>query len=130
MKTVFTTILLLMATINVFGATKIDSNDPQPISIDIYKKMTQTTSELRERSLAYYELAAYVFPTSNEVEVTIFNVGDATISIFDNYGRVIDSINVNSDIPSTIHLNITSGKGDYYIVVSSPIIYAEGLFTI
>lgn len=130
MKTVFTTILLLCATFNAFAEKKNFSEEAKPINMETYKKMTQSTSNIIERGIIYYELNAYLFPDSKEVEVSIYNIGDVTISIIDSYGRVIDAVNTRSDFPTSILLNVTSGDGDYYIVISSPTIYAEGFFTL
>lgn len=130
MKTVFTTILLLCATFNAFAEKKNFSEEAKPINMETYKKMTQSTSNIIERGIIYYELNAYLFPDSKEVEVSIYNIGDVTISIIDSYGRVIDAVNTGSDFPTSILLNVASGDGDYYIVISSPTIYAEGFFTL
>lgn len=81
------------------------------------------------RSPYYYELDAYLFLRTGEVEVNLFNVGETDIYIVDSTGRTIDYTYVNTDIPSTIYLS-TNGPGSYYLVIVSDTCYAEGYFTL
>ena len=84
MKTVFTTILLLCATFNAFAEKKNFSEEAKPINMETYKKMTQSTSNIIERGIIYYELNAYLFPDSKEVEVSIWSVSLILIIIITN----------------------------------------------
>lgn len=81
------------------------------------------------RTMDSYELDAYLFLRTGEVEVNLFNVGETEIYILDSTGRTIDYTYVNTDIPSTIYLS-TNGPGSYYLVIVSDTCYAEGYFTL
>lgn len=81
------------------------------------------------RTMDSYELDAYLFLRTGEVEVNLFNVGETEIYIVDSTGRTIDYTYVNTDIPSTIYLS-TNGPGSYYLVIVSDTCYAEGYFTL
>ena len=95
-----------------------------------HKTKTQSTTDTQERSLHYWELDAYVYPTSGIVEVSLYNIGDATISLVNANGEVVDTAEVDTSIPSTVTLQVDGSSNIYYIVVTSPRIYAEGSFEI
>lgn len=127
MKTLLFTILLFATTMNVFASEQQDSNAPESIGIEAYKKLTQGTNP-QERDLSYYEIEAYLYSESRTVEVNLFNIGDAYVSIIDTNGRLIDSIDIDTDVPNSVMLNVDYGCGNYYLIISSPTIYAEGYF--
>lgn len=127
MKNFICTVLLIAATLNVFALEPNDSNPPESIRIEVDKKMTQTTSP-QERGLVNSEVEAYLYSDLKYVEVNLYDIDDAYVSIVDANGALIDSVYVDSETPTTIVLNVASGCGDYYLVISSPAIYAEGYF--
>lgn len=127
MKNVICTVLLIATTLNVFALEQNDSNPPESIRIEVDKKMTQTTSP-QERGLVGYDIEAYLYSDLKYVEVYLCDIGDAYVSIVDVYGTLVDYVYVDSETPMTIALNVASGCGDYYLVISSPVIYAEGCF--
>lgn len=127
MKRLICTVLLIVATFNVFALELNDSTPPESIRIEVDKKMTQTTSP-QERSLENYEIEAYLYSDLRYVEVNLYNIDDAYVSIFNSSGVLIDSTFVDSEIPMTVIINVESGPGDYYLVISSSSIYAEGHF--
>lgn len=129
MKHLFSTILLIVATFNVFALEQNDSTPPESIRIEVDKKMTQTTSP-QERSLINHEIEAYLYSDLKYVEVNLYNIDDAYVSIFNSSGVLVDSAFVDSEIPMTVILNVESGPGDYYLVISSSSIYAEGHFVL
>ncbi|MBQ7967910.1 MAG: hypothetical protein IJ290_08395 [Bacteroidaceae bacterium] len=92
--------------------------------------MNQSTTDTQERSLHYWELNAYVYPTSGVVEVNLYNIGNVTISLVNADGEVVDSAEVGTNIPSTVTLQVDDSSNIYYIVVTSSTIYAEGCFGI
>ena len=81
------------------------------------------------RSPYYYELDAYLFLRTGEVEVNLFNVGESEVYIVDSTGRTIDYTFINTDVPATLYLS-TNGPGNYYLVIVSDTCYAEGYFTL
>ncbi len=119
--------LLLCATFNMFGAKQMDSETPQKVIVDIYKQYTQYSPQ--ERTISSYELDVYTYNVSNIVEVRLYNIGLANISILDNCGLIVDSLDVDTDLPTILNFDM-SEDGNYYIVISSTGIYAEGYFNI
>ena len=81
------------------------------------------------RSPYYYELDAYLFLRTGEVEVYLFNVGESEVYIVDSTGRTIDYTYINTDVPATLYLS-TNGPGNYQPVIISDTCYAAGYFTL
>ena len=130
MKTFILSAMLCLATLCAFGQNNGDSETPVPIIMQQHKTKTQSTTDTQERSLHYWELDAYVYPTSGIVEVSLYNIGDATISLVNANGEVVDTAEVDTSIPSTVTVQVDGSSNIYYIVVTSPKIYAEGSFEI
>ena len=130
MKTLFLSAVLCLATLCASGQNSGDSVTPVPVGLTVHKKEAITSTDTQERSLHYWELDAYVYPTSGIVEVSLYNIGDATISLVNANGKVVDSAEVDTNIPSTVTLQIDGSNNVFYIVVLSPMIYAEGSFEI
>lgn len=130
MKTFILSAMLCLATLCAFGQNNGDSETPVPIIMQQHKTITQSTTDMQERSLQYWEVSAYVHPVSEEVEVNLYNIGNATISLVNADGEVVDTAEVDTSIPSTVTLQVDGCSNIYYIVVTSPTIYAEGSFEI
>lgn len=130
MKTFILSAMLCLATLCAFGQNNGDSETPVPIIMQQHKTITQSTTDTQERSLQYWEVSAYVHPVSEEVEVNLYNIGDATVSLVNANGEVVDTAEVDTSIPSTVTLQVDGSCNIYYIVVISPTIYAEGSFEI
>ena len=130
MKTFILSAMLCLATFSAFGQNSGDSDTPVPVGITVHKKEVMSTTDTQERSLQYWEVSAYVHPVSEEVEVNLYNIGDATVSLVNANGEVVDTAEVDTSIPSTVTLQVDGSSNIYYIVVTSPRIYAEGSFEI
>lgn len=130
MKTVILSAMLCLATFSAFGQNSGDSETPVPVGITVHEKEVMSTTDTQERSLQYWEVSAYVHPVSEEVEVNLYNIGDATVSLVNANGEVVDTAEVDTSIPSTVTLQVDGCSNIYYIVVTSPTIYAEGSFEI
>ena len=122
--------MVCLATINSFGQSKGNSATPVPVGLVVHTNDNQSSTDTQERSLQYWEVEAYVHPTSREVEVNLYNIGNATVSLINANGKVVDSTEVDTNIPSTVTLQVDGSSNVYYIVVLSPMIYAEGNFDI
>lgn len=130
MKTLFLSVALCLATLYAFGQNSGDSVTPVPVGLTVHGQESITSTDTQERSLHYWEVDAYVHPTSGEVEVNLYNIGNATVSLVNANGKVVDSTEVDTNIPSTVTLQVDGSSNVYYIVVLSPMIYAEGNFEI
>ena len=122
--------MLCLATVSTFGQSSGDSGTPIPIIMQSHENSTVSTSDTQERSLHYWELEAYVYLKDKLVEVDLYNIGNATVSLVNANGKVVDSTEVDTSIPSTVTLQVDGSSNVYYIVVLSPMIYAEGSFEI
>lgn len=130
MKTFILSAMLCLATFSAFGQNSGDSDTPVPVGITVHEKEVMSTTDTQERSLQYWEVSAYVHPVSEEVEVNLYNIGDATVSLVNANGEVVDTAEVDTSVPSTVTLQVDGSCNIYYIVVISPTIYAEGSFEI
>ena len=130
MKTLILSAVVCLATLCAFGQNNEDTNTPVPVGMTVHKKEAITSTDTQERSLQYWEVDAYVHPTSGEVEVNLYNIGNATVSLVNANGIVVGSTEVDTSIPSTVTLQVDGSSSTYYIVVFSPTIYAEGSFEI
>lgn len=130
MRTIILSAMLCLATFSAFGQNSGDSETPVPVGITVHEKEVMSTTDTQERSLQYWEVSAYVHPVSEEVEVNLYNIGDATVSLVNANGEVVDTAEVDTSIPSTVTLQVDGCSNIYYIVVTSPTIYAEGSFEI
>lgn len=129
MKAFVFTILMIAATMNVSTSEQQDTNAPESIGIEVYQKSTPGTNP-QERGLSYYEVEAHLYSDSRKVEVNLFNIGNAYVSIVDANGMLVDSIDVSTDMPRTVMLNAAVRGGHYYLIISSSAIYAEGHFSL
>lgn len=130
MKTIILSAMLCLATFSAFGQNSGDTETPVPVGLTVHEQEIILSSDTQERSLHYWELNAYVHPASGVIEVNLYNIGDATVSLINVNGKVVDSTEVDTSIPSTVTLQVDDSSHIYYIVVTSPKKYAEGSFEI
>lgn len=130
MKTIILSAMLCLATLCAFGQNSGDSDAPVAVIMEVHKTITQSTTDTQERSLQYWGMSAYLHHVSEEVEVNLYNIGNATISLVNVDGEVVDSAEVDTSIPSTVTLQMDGSSNIFYIVVTSSTIYAEGSFEI
>lgn len=128
MKTFILTAMLCFATFGAFGQSNGNSETTVPVGLTVHKQEILSSTDTQERSLYHWELDACVYPETGEVEVNLYNIGNATISLVNANGKVVGSTEVETSIPSTVILQADGSSNVYYIVVISPMIYAEGSF--
>lgn len=134
MKKIFTLAVFAFLTATAFGRTLIVSEttpcseEKQELNINIIRINTQD----KERSIFNYPIIeAYLCPETHKIEVSLYNVGTATIGITDAWNHVFDyDIIDTSDCMTTAYLSTSGLHGTYYIVIYSDCCYAEGIFTI
>ena len=122
--------MLCLATVSAFGQSSGNSETPVPVGLVVNKNENQSSTDTQERSLQYWEVDAYIYPASGEVEVNLYNIGNAIVSLVNANGKVVDSTEMDTSIPSTVTLQVDGSSNVYYIVVLSPKVYAEGSFEI
>ena len=122
--------MLCLATLSAFGQNSGDTETPVPVGLTVHEQESIASTDTQERSLHYWELNAYAHPASGVIEVNLYNIRDATVSLVNANGEVVDTAEVDTSIPSTVTLQVDGCSNIYYIVVTSPTIYAEGSFEI
>ena len=125
-KILFAIAMLVVSTFTMFGISNMSSDEE--------KKRIDTDIQIGKgglygRTMDSYELDAYLFLRTGEVEVNLFNVGETEIYIVDSTGRTIDYTYANTDVPATLYLS-TNGPGNYCLVIVSDTCYTEGYFTL
>lgn len=128
MKTLILSAALCLATLCAFGQSNGNSGTPVPIIMQSHENSTISTSDNQERSLYYWDVDAYVYLKDKLVEVNLYNIGEANVSLVNVNGKVVETIDIATDTSTTVTLHVDDSSRIYYIVVSSPVIYAEGSF--
>lgn len=128
MKTLILSAAFCLATLCAFGQSNGNSGTPVPIIMQSHENSTISTSDNQERSLYYWDVDAYVYLKDKLVEVNLYNIGEANVSLVNVNGKVVETIDIATDTSTTVTLHVDDSSRIYYIVVSSPVIYAEGSF--
>ena len=74
-------------------------------------------------------IEALAYPKLGLVEVTLHNIGDATVRLINANNQVVSSDYVQTDMLTTVYLDASSTNGTYYLEIVSPSWYAEGVVT-
>ncbi len=134
MKTIITFCLLFIS-LNIFNVTTFcyassdsNNNKPEIVEIDIDKSSSIGNKD-KDRSIDFYQVEALVYKSSNTLEVSLYNIGEATVYILNEYNQVVYSETVNTGTPSITSV-VLNQSGLYHIVVTSSDVYAEGSFTL
>ncbi len=135
MKSLFT-FFILFASLNIFNSsstfcyasTDSGNGESEKVEIDIDKSSSAANKD-KERSLDFYQVEALIYKSSNTLEVSLYNIGEATVYILNGYNQVVYSETVNTETPSITSV-VLNQSGLYHIVVTSSDVYAEGSFTL
>ena len=119
--------MLAFSTFTMLGMSNMTS-DEEKNRIETVTKFIARKKPLDRSIDSSYVLEAYLVHRTEEVEISLYNIGAVDIYIIDSNSQTVDYSYVNTDIPSTIYLS-TNGPGSYYLVVVSETCYAEGHFT-
>ena len=126
MKYYFITIVLMLAsTVSLSGMNNLCGDSDKKI-VDIDKTKVNDPSEI-ERSIDFSTIEAYVYPGQGLVEVLLCNIGDATVRLVNSNYQVVWSDYVETDTPALLFIDTYSNSGTFYLVISSPLWYAEGV---
>ena len=74
-------------------------------------------------------IEACAYPSQGIVEVTLYNIGSASVSLINSNGQVVSSEYVQTDTPTVVYLDTFFTSGTYYIEIVSDTWYAEGVVT-
>ena len=117
--------LLLAGVVSAYGTTN-GSNESNKNSIELKREEGNVTND-RERSVEYSVIEAYLYPGSGIVEVTLFNIGGATVSLIDSNNQIVCLETVETEVATTLYLTTPTVNGTYNIVIASSNWYAEGV---
>ena len=117
--------LLLAGVVSVYGTTN-SSNESNKNPVEL-KTINLPESSDRERSVEYSVIEAYLYPGSGIVEVTLFNIGGATVSLIDSNNQIVCLETVETEVATTLYLTAPTVNGTYNIVIASSIWHAEGV---
>ena len=129
MKKYFAIFALVMASvISVYGMDKLDS-DSEAVIFDMNKHIMTPTIGTGRSLDAYVVIEACAYPSQGLVEVTLYNIGSASVSLINSNGQVVSSDYVQTDAPIVVYLDTYSTSGTFYLEVVSDTWYAEGVAT-
>ena len=125
MKRYFTLLMLLVISITTVSAHQSLLSEQRKVMTDVRHLHGNANTKV-DRSLESYTIDVWVDLTENTVSLDLHNIGYSTIYIVDTKGMVANEISTNTDMPITIDLSTASCKGNFYVIVYSDYIYAEG----
>jgi hypothetical protein len=125
MKRYFTLIIALMASISFCYSMEAVSCETKKVSF-VQSERKKLDCDDFERSNNFPILEAFYNSESNDVEIELYNIGTANIYIVDISGAVAYEAIVETTTYTSLTLSSALCKEDFYIVVDSDYIYAEG----
>lgn len=129
MKKYFAIFTLAVASvISVYGMGKLDS-DSKAVIFDMNKHIMSPTIGTGRSLDTYVVIEACAYPSQGLVEVTLYNIGNASVSLINSNGQVVSSDYVQTDAPTVVYLDTFFTSGTYYIEIVSDTWYAEGVAT-
>lgn len=129
MKKMFATMMLLLA-INISYVAADEKKDSSRSRRFIEMDIINLSNDEYERNINFPKIEATLYFNIDEIEITLYNIGDAEMYIVNSQNQVINSTTGQTDTPITVNMNVIGGQGTYYIVVMSEKWYAEGRFTL
>lgn len=128
MKKYFAIFALVFASvISVYGMEKFNS-ESRPIIIDMVTNQIKPGHNI-ERTMDFIIIEACAYPSQGLVEVTLYNIGNASVRLINSNGQVVSSDCVQTDAPIVVYLDTYSTSGTFYLEVVSDTWYAEGVAT-
>lgn len=129
MKKTFIQSLLLIFFLGVAWNGSLAGNLPIFDEEIALKDFLNPIEPKQERSLLP---ACQAYKSTGQVEV-VFNqcIGDVTVFLVNQSGRVVTSLHADTAFENTVYLNLPASKGVYYLYITGSAGYeGEGSFTI
>ena len=123
-------VLMMLLSITFINRAAADGTEKTSTSKKIEMVINKPFNDEYERSFSYPIMDVFLYSKSKQMEVTLYNIGEAEVYIVNSQNQVVSSTTVQTDTPTTISMNVVGGQGTYYIVVMSEKWYAEGEFTL
>ena len=130
MKKYFAILGLVMASvISVYGMND-KVGDSETVIFDLDKKTVGMPTHGTGRSVDdYVIIEACAYPSQGIVEVSLYNIGSASVSLINSNGQVVSSDCVQTDALAVVYLETFSTSGTFYLEIVSDTWYAEGVVT-
>ena len=125
MKRYFTFIAALLASISFCYSMEAVSCETKKVSF-VQSERKKIDCDDFERSNNVPILEAFYNSEDKDIEMELCNIGTANIFIIDMSGEVVNEAIVEADNYTMLTLSAVSCTGNFYIVVDSDYIYAEG----
>ena len=119
----------MLKCISSFGNTldSVVSAEPTKREIIIYKSIIRTQGQ--ERSLPG-DVNAYIDLDDHTIEFELYGTMLTSIYIIDSQEAVVEQTIVDAESFQSVTFDLPTEKGNYHIVIDSPILYGEGAFAI
>lgn len=124
MKKYFTLIIVLIACISRCLSMEMTSIDSEKVSFEQIMRKEYEHKDF-ERTLNYMIDARY-YGESNLIELDLYNIGIAHIYITDLLGNVTNYTITDTNTYTHVTLSTEFTNGNFYVVVDSEYVYAEG----
>lgn len=122
----FFTLVLLTTCVSISNAMNSTIADNAPVQMTVRKHSTSKNDYEYERSLETYIVNVFYDTHNKEIECELYNIGVANVYIVDTLGNIIDEKHIDTDVPTFIYLSSSLCNRNFYIVVDSECVYAEG----
>lgn len=117
-------LLFVCPTISLLGKSHSFCYE-EKIMVEINKTKIDWTTDI-ERSLNYSTIEVYMSPQLSQLEIHLFNIGNASLYLLNSNYQIVNSDYVETNLPVIVHLDTFTNHGTFYIVITSPSWYAEG----
>lgn len=125
MKKYFVFIIILLASASLSYSMVSVSTENKEISFVQSEKKKVDSGDF-ERMNNVPIIKAYYNSESNDVEIELCNIGTANVYLVDTFGVIVNETVVETETYVTFTLSSTLCNGNFYVVVDSDYIYAEG----
>lgn len=117
--------MLLAVSIATASALNSSSFEQRKVMTDVRHHQGNANTKV-DRSLIPYTLDVWVDLTKNMVSLDLYNIGYSTIYIVDTMGMVVNETSAYTESPVSIDLSAALCDGNFYVIVYSEHLYAEG----
>ena len=96
------------------------------------KKVMLTTKAKRPGSFRdlFPDATAWYYPEEKTIEVNCSDTKETTVYLLDSRGEEISCDIFDPAISSFLMVDVPQAQGTYWLVIDSPVLYAEGSFVV
>lgn len=119
--------VLLTMCVSISYAMTSAIADNAPVQMTVRKHTTNKNNYEFERNEESYIVNVFFDTHNKEIECELYNIGSTDVYIVDRMGNIIDEKHIDTDVPILVCLSTVLCNGEFYIVVGSEYVYAEGV---